>query len=51
VRQRVAELLGQGGTAEGQTLLQQRLLVEEEEVVRDTLRQSLASFSFAGERN
>jgi HEAT repeat protein len=51
VRQRVAELLGQGGTAEGQALLQQRLLVEEEEMVRDTLRQGLASISVAGERN
>lgn len=51
VRQRVAELLGHGGTAAEQTLLQQRLLVEEEEEVRDALRQGLASFSVAGERN
>jgi HEAT repeat protein len=51
VRQRVAELLGQGGTAEGQALLQQRLLVEEDELVRDALRQGLASFSVAGEQH
>ena len=51
VRQRVAELLAQEGTAEAQALLQQRLSVEEEEIVRDALRQSLASFSVAGERN
>ena len=51
VRQRVAELLGQGGHAAGQTLLQQRLLVEDEDMVRDTLRQSLAAFSGAGESN
>lgn len=50
VRQRVAELLGQGGTAEGQSLLRQRLLVEEEEMVRDALRQGLASFSRTEER-
>jgi hypothetical protein len=50
VRQRVAELLGQGGT-EGQALLQQRLLVEEEELVRDAIRHSLSSFSVAGERH
>lgn len=51
VRQRVAELLGQGRRAAGRALLQQRLQVEEEEIVRDALRQSLASFSVAGERN
>lgn len=51
VRQRVAELLGQGGGAEAQILLQQRLLVEEEEMVRDALLQGLASLSVTGERN
>ena len=51
VRQKVAELLGQGGTAEGQVQLQQRLLVEEEQIVRDTLRQCLAASPVAGERN
>lgn len=51
VRQRVAELLGQGGTAAGQTLLQQRLLVEDEEMVRDALLQGLAALSVTGERH
>jgi HEAT repeat protein len=51
VRQRVAELLGQGGTAAGQALLRQRLLVEEEEMVRAALLQSLASAAVAGEYN
>lgn len=51
VRQRVAELLGNAGTTGGQALLQQRLLVEEEEVVLDALRQALDSFSFTGEHN
>jgi hypothetical protein len=51
VRQRVAELLGQGGTAEGLALLQQRWLVDEEEMVRDALLHGLAAFSVAGERH
>ena len=51
VRQRVAELLGQGGTAEGQALLEQRLLIEEEDMVRDTLHHCLATFAIAGERH
>jgi len=51
VRQRVAELLGQGGTAQGKILLQQRLLIEDEEIVADALRQGLASYSVAGERS
>lgn len=50
IRQRVAELLGQGGTTRGQTLLQQRLQVEDEELVVDALRQGLASCA-AGEHN
>jgi len=51
IRQKVAELLGQGGTAAGQALLQQRLLVEEEEIVRAALLRGLASCAVAGERN
>jgi HEAT repeat protein len=51
VRQRVAELLGHRGTAEGQILLQQRLLVEEEDIVRTALLQGLVPFSGAGESN
>lgn len=51
IRQRVAELLGQGGTARGQILLQQRLLLEDEELVVDVLRHGLASFAVAGEPN
>jgi HEAT repeat protein len=51
VRQRVAELLGQGGGAEAQILLQQRLLVEEEGMVRDALLQGLASLSVTGEHH
>ena len=50
IRQRVAELLGQGGTARGQTLLQQRLLIEDDELVVDALQQGLASYAVAGER-
>jgi HEAT repeat protein len=51
VRQRMAELLGQEGTATGQALLQQRLLVEDEDMVRDALRQGLAAFSVVGGRH
>ncbi|MBE0502687.1 MAG: HEAT repeat domain-containing protein [Desulfuromonadales bacterium] len=51
IRQRVAELLGQSGTVRGQTLLQQRLQLEEEELVVDALRQGLASCAAAGERS
>ena len=51
VRQFVAELLTQSGGDGVQLLLQQRLLVEEEEMVRDTLRQCLALYSAAQERN
>ena len=51
VRQRVAELLGQGRTAEGQALLQKRLLIEEDELVRDAIRQDMASFSAAGKHH
>jgi hypothetical protein len=51
IRQRVAELLGQGRTAWGQTLLQQRLQVEDTELVVDALRQGLAAYSVAGEHN
>lgn len=51
VRQKVVEILAHSETAEGQSLLQQRLLVEEEEMVLDTLRECLGSFSFPGEHN
>lgn len=51
VRQTVAELLGQGGSNAGLTLLQQRLLVEEEDVVRAALCQSIASHSTVTEHN
>lgn len=51
VRLRVAELLAQGGTAAGQAFLQQRLLVEKEEEIRNALRQCLASFSAVVESN
>ena len=51
VRQRVAELLGQEGGAEAQILLQQRLLVEEESMVRDALLQGLTSLAVTGERH
>lgn len=49
IRQRMAELLGQHAVTEGKDLLAQRLLVEEEEVVRDTLRQSLITYGVGGE--
>lgn len=49
VRQRAAELLGRDGSTEAKLLLQQRLLVEEEEMVRDALRQGLALFTVDGE--
>jgi len=49
VRQKVAEMIGHGGTAEGQILLHQRLQVEEEDIVCIALRQGLSSFPCAGE--
>lgn len=49
VRQKVAEMIGQRGKTEGQALLQQRLLVEEDETVRTALHQGLSSFSRTGE--
>lgn len=51
IRQRAAELLGQSGTARGQILLQQRLQLEDEEMVVDALRHGLTSCPVAGERN
>ena len=51
VRQCMAELLAQWGGDAGQALLQQRLLVEEEEVVRESLHHALAAFPAAEERN
>lgn len=50
IRQSVAEVLAQEGSETGQALLQQRLQVEEEDVVREVLRHHLASFASAGEQ-
>jgi HEAT repeat protein len=49
IRQKVAEIIGHRGTAEGRVLLQQRLLLEEEEIVRTALHQGLSAFACAGE--
>lgn len=51
IRQRVAELLAQVGTQKNQALLQQRLQVEQEDMVREQLRQCLASFVVSQEQN
>ena len=51
VRQSVAELLAHVGGEWGQALLQERLHVEEEGVVRDTLRQCLTLFSTVQEHD
>lgn len=51
VRQAVAALLAQGGSKEGLALLQQRLQVEEEEGVRDSLQHCLDCFCTSVKHN